>query len=195
MGWMMSPNGWRRPQRGSDSMPFALDNGLFHQFGEPQKGMKALPPFYAMMRKCLALGTVPLFVVAPDVPYDGAASLPLSQKHAGHIAAEFPEFPIALAVQDGMAFDALDDERFDAVFVAGSTGWKWATAQRWVGEAHARGMWAHVARVNTKRRVRQCIDFGADSCDGSGIFRGDKIQLGGVLEAITEQHLFLNRRP
>jgi len=188
MGWCMSPAGWRRPDRGGERMPFALDNGLYHPPDSPPKGMKALPPFYRMLDKCLAGGFSPLFVVAPDVPYNGDATRALSRKHARHIREHGYTGRIALAVQDGMTPDDLDG--FDAVFVAGSTEWKWRTAPEWCDEAHARGLWAHVARVNTIRRVRLCVDMHADSADGTGIWRGDRAQLGGVLRALVEPHLF-----
>lgn len=151
--------------------------------------MKALPPFYAMVRRTVAEGWEPLFVTVPDVPYDGAASRLFSAKHRRHLRDEFPPMRLAVAVQDGMTPDDLDG--YDAVFVAGSTEWKWATAAGWCAEAHARGMWAHVARVNTRRRIRQCVDMGADSADGTGIWRGDRQQLRGVMESLTEGHLFI----
>lgn len=149
--------------------------------------MKALPSFYAMVRRCQQEGALPLFVVVPDVPYNGERSRVLSAKHR-HVLRYETDSPLAVAVQDGMTPDDLDG--YDAVFVAGSTEWKWSTAAMWCQEAKARGMWAHVARVNTIRRVRYCIDIEADSADGTGIWRGDRKQLGGVLQALTEGRLF-----
>ena len=35
----------------------------------------------------------------------------------------------------------------------------------------------HVGRVNTERRLWQCARLGAESCDGTGFFRGDPVQL------------------
>jgi hypothetical protein len=184
MGWMMSPSYFRQPLRDGNTMPFALDNGLFHAPDAPPKGMRVLPDFYRMIEKCEHR---PLFVTAPDVPYDMSRSRGLSEKHARHIRS-LVDWPVAIAVQDGATPDDLTG--YDAVFVAGSTAWKWSTAQMWCDEAHKRGMWAHVARVNTKARVRLCQDFGADSVDGSGIFRGDKEQLRGVLDALVQPGLF-----
>ena len=189
MAWMFSPaGGWRNTERDGDTMPYALDNGLYHAPNERPKGMSALPPFYAMLSRAVASVNQPIFVVAPDKPYDGSATRVLSAKHRRHIRERGYGGRIALAVQDGMTPDDLDG--YGAVFVAGSTDWKWATAAEWVAEAHARGMWAHVARVNTIRRVRQCVDMHADSADGTGIWRGDRKQLAGVLEALAERHLF-----
>lgn len=179
-----------------ERMPFALDNGLYHPPDAPPKGMAALPPFYAMLRRCRGAGFQPLFVVVPDVPYDGEATRTLSRKHARHIAEDVSaDWRLALAVQDGMTPDDLDEMRdgqrvYGAAFVAGSTEWKLCTMQQWCDEARARGMWAHVARVNTAHRVRLAQDAGADSVDGTGIFRGEKNQLAGVLRAIVQPGLF-----
>ena len=193
LGWCMSPAGFRRPVKaGHDPMPFALDNGLFHPQNEPPRPQSAIEDFYAMLTKCRAGNWMPIFAVAPDVPYDGDRSIELSRKHARHMHQDWPGLPIALAVQDGMDRCVLDGP-WSAVFVGGSTAWKWSTMAEWVSEAHARGMWAHVARVNTKHQIRRCIDAGADSSDGTGMFRGDKTQIRGILESLVEGHLFLDR--
>ena len=75
-------------------------------------------------------------------------------------------------------------------FLAGSTEFKWSNMPRFTLAAHGRGMWMHVARVNTIGKVRRCVDEGVDSADGTGIWRGDRTQLAGVLEALVERPLF-----
>lgn len=194
LGWMMSPAGWMRPVRGDRQMPYALDNGLYHPFGTEPRPASAIGHFYGMLAKA-AEHHEPLFAVAPDVPYDGAATLDRSVRHASIMRELGYGGRIALAVQDGMTPDVLDDDRWQAVFIAGSTAWKWETMASWVDAAKARGMWAHVARVNTQRRIRQCMDAGADSADGTGIFRGDKVQLATVLSALRERVLFAGATP
>lgn len=77
-------------------------------------------------------------------------------------------FDAAFAVQDGM--DPADVPPDAAVvFVGGSTVWKWRTLRMWC-ESFKR---VHVGRVNSYRRLCQCHDAGAESCDGTGWFRGD----------------------
>lgn len=181
MGWMLSPaSGYKHPR----FLSWALDNGLYHAPDAEPKGMKALPPFYAMLDKVADLG--PLFVVAPDVPYDMAASRVLSTKHARIIRAEY-DVPVAIALQDGATPDDLDG--YDWAFVAGSTQWKWDTAHLWADRCRERGMRCHIARVNTWSRIYRCIDIGADSADGSGIWRGDQHQLATVLHALVQPTL------
>jgi hypothetical protein len=131
LGWIMSPDGWRSPVRGQQSMPFALDNGLYHPPDAPAKGMKALPPFYRMLSRPMA--NQALFVVVPDQPYDAERTRKLYRKHQRHVRTSIPGVPVAMAVQDGMVPDDLDMiEPPGAVFIAGSTEWKWRTAEDWV---------------------------------------------------------------
>jgi hypothetical protein len=192
LGWMISVSGgWRNPNRNGKSIPFALDNGQYHAPDQPPKGMKLFPPFYEMVKRCIRESLDPLFIVAPDVPYHGDRTRELSRKHRRHLREYGWQGRIAIAVQDGMGPDDLDG--YQAVFVGGSTEWKWRTAEMWCSEARARGMWSHVARVNTRGRIRHCIDIGADSADGTGIWRGDRAQLSGVLQALCEGHLFIKK--
>ena len=164
---------------------------MYFPFGGEPKGGKDIAAFYEMLGKCVRLAFSPLFVVVPDRPYDAETTKAMAKEHAPAMRTLGYAGPLALAVQDGMTEQ--DTEEFDAVFVAGSTDWKWNTAERWANWCRATGKWCHIARVNTIRRVRQCVDMGAHSADGTGIFRGDRNQLAGVLEALSEGHLFLDR--
>lgn len=189
LGWMLSPSaGYKAVPAG---LPYAIDNGLYHPQHEPAKGMKALPPFYRLVRRCLAAGHAPMFVVVPDVPYDMARSRILSKKHRRHLLEWFPDLPLAIALQDGATDDDLDG--YDWCFVGGSTDWKWRTCEHWCAAANERGMRCHIARVNTANRINHCIDIGADSADGTGIWRGDRKQLAGVLAALTQVGLWNQR--
>lgn len=189
LGWMMSPDGWRKPVRDGYQMPYALDNGLYHPFGQPAKPPSAIGHFYGLLAKAAEYHT-PLFAVAPDVPYHGHDSLKRSIIHIGFMRELGYGGDIALAVQDGMSFDVIDDDRWGAVFIGGSTDWKWSTMEEWSQRGRQLGKWVHVARVNTQDRIRQCVDAGVDSADGTGIFRGDQHQLRSVLDALREVPMF-----
>lgn len=56
-----------------------------------------------------------------------------------------------------------------ALFIGGSTKFKESPlSQSLIGMAKARGIWAHVGRVNGKRRYEMMLKAGADSIDGTG---------------------------
>lgn len=193
MGWMLSPaSGFKRPVRCGIHMPFAIDNGMYYPHGGTPKGQADLEAFYRFIERCSSYN--PLFVAVPDAPYDGAKTRRMYQEHESLVRRAMPGVRVAMCVQDGMDESDLDAiTPPGAVFVGGSTAWKWSTMPRWVEAAQRRGFHAHVARVNTISRVRQCVDAGADTSDGTGIWRGDRKQLAGVLEALSERHLFLGR--
>jgi len=197
MGWMFSPaGGYRNTVRDGVVMPYAVDNGMFYPFGGEPKGMKDIETFYTFLRRVKESGTTPLFVTVVDAPYDAARTRELYPKHQRHLREIWPGMRAAMAVQDGMTFADLDMiEGPGCVFIGGSTEWKWKTMRGWVEEAKRRGLWSHVARVNTIKRIRQCVDAEAETSDGTGIWRGDKKQLRGVLDGLTEGHLFLRREP
>lgn len=184
LGWLLSPAGFARPVRGDRLVPFACDNGMYHAPGAEPKGMKALVPFYAMLKRVRDEGWTPAWVTAPDVPYKGAESLALSLKHEATMRYEWPDCPVALAVQDGMAWDVLDAAPWRCCFIAGSDRWKDATLRRWTAEAHARGMLAHVARVNCYRRAVAVREAGADSADGTSWGRGRRKQIEDLLRGL-----------
>lgn len=186
---MFSPGDLRNPMRDGLQMPYALDNGLFRPFGDPPARETDRLRIYASLARVVADGWhIPLFAVVPDVPYDGVTSRQVSTWHLDRLRDLFPTIPLAVAVQDGMVADDL--EGYQWCFVAGSTEWKLRTLLTWVNESHARKMQCHVARVNTRKRFMMVRDAGADSCDGTGIWRGDRNQKAGLLRDLIQPMLF-----
>ena len=53
------------------------------------------------------------------------------------------------------------------IFLGGTTDWKLRTMMHWGKLAAEMRCYFHVGRVNTRRRIRMCIEAGADSCDGT----------------------------
>lgn len=55
-----------------------------------------------------------------------------------------------------------------ALFVGGDTRWKTGhESGALVSEAKRRGLWAHVGRVNSERRLQVAASMGCDSADGT----------------------------
>lgn len=118
-----------------------------------------------------------LFVAAPDVVGDAAATLALFPHWRSVIEAH--DFPVAVVAQDGQETLPLPGNA-NWLFLAGSDAWRGRHGPALIAQARALGYWGvHVGRVNSARRVQACVALGADSCDGTylrfnGVDRGLK---------------------
>lgn len=162
-GWrlMVSARGVLR----SEGFPYALDNGAWTAF---QKGEAFDIP--AFERAYTLLGDGADFVIAPDVVASAEASLALTREWLPRLDAARL---VLVSVQDGMRFGDVADlvSPRVGVFMGGSTEWKLANVVRWGRWCRDHGVYYHVGRVNTVRRIRLCHDAGADSFDGSSVSR------------------------
>jgi hypothetical protein len=109
----------------------------------------------------------PQWIVLPDIVAGGLKSLELSLRYQNRCLAIAPL--VLIAVQDGMRPADLEPlvGRNVGVFLGGSTGWKLDTMADWGSFCAERGIYYHVARVNTERRIWMAVAAGADSVDGS----------------------------
>jgi hypothetical protein len=82
---------------------------------------------------------------------------------------------LLLPVQDGMTPEhvgpVLREFPNVGIFLGGSTEWKLREMYGWGMVAHAYGRHYHIARVNTRRRIRLAEEAGADSFDGTSATR------------------------
>jgi hypothetical protein len=164
MGWLQSPNCWKNILPFAD---YALDNGAFTGFDETK--------FLKMI--CLAQKSKPpLWIVVPDVVGDKDATLKLWGQWEPRLRPL--GWPLAMAMQDGMT---PDDFRGDIAFIGGTTRWKWRNLGIWKDVPRF-----HVGRVNTERHLWQAHDAGAESCDGSGWFRGGEERMAGLLNYLEK---------
>lgn len=159
--WLVVPGDGKRGQL--YGMPFAIDNGAWRCFTAGTPWDEAA--FVATVHQH---GSRADWIALPDIVAAGAASLERSSAWLPRLRA-ICGAPLLLPVQDGMA-DA-DIVPFAqagvGVFLGGSTEWKLANALRWGRFARAHGVYYHIARVNTARRIRLCAAAGADSIDGT----------------------------
>ncbi len=150
---------------------YAADNSAFAFFNE----MKYL----AMLGRWQGVEPGPLWVTAPDVVGDAAATLALFDVWEPLLHAR--GFRVALVGQDGLETMRCPWERMEAFFVGGSTEWKLSEAAfRLCREAKLRGKLVHVGRVNSARRMEMAARMGADTIDGSGYSRWKKLIAPGV---------------
>lgn len=173
IGWLLSPDGWRTPH---DFMPYALDNGAYARWDEAA--------FLDMIRNCAAQVALreiepPRWVIAPDVVGNRIATLERWLEWAPRLRAF--GWPLAFAVQDGMKQSDVPKDA-EVVFVGGTTTWKWATVRDWCRHNQR----VHVGRVNGYSDLWYCDMAGVESCDGTGWFRGDKVQFVGLVQYLIE---------
>jgi hypothetical protein len=148
---------------------YGLDNGCFS--GQLPRAWRRLVKQAHEVR--------PLWITLPDVVGDARRTLELFE----HFEREVVGLPKALVLQDGIENLSIPWDRIDAVFVGGSTEFKYsATARAAAVAARMLGKWVHVGRVNTADRVRFWMGL-ADSIDGSGISRYDHM-LRNVVDEI-----------
>ena len=170
LGRLLHPLDTSRVQDSLDAgLPLAADNRAFVGFEADR--------FRAMLDKVAGLPL--LFATAPDVVGDAAATDALWEEWA----------PVVLAAGLTPAYVAQDGYRglppeAGALFVGGSTEFKLGPdGERAVRDAKRRGLWVHVGRVNTMRRLSYCKVIGADSVDGTQWSRFTSIYLAGGLAA------------
>ncbi len=138
---------------------FAIDNGVFSGKFDETRFLAWLAKLRPYQERCL-------FVVAPDVVGDHAATLARYAEWYPRLRAE--GWPVAFAAQDGSEAGPLPE--CQAVFIGGSTEWKLsAAALAVIRRAQERGVWTHVGRVNTQRRIRHFQLAGVHSVDGTAI--------------------------
>lgn len=134
---------------------WAADNGAYSGFDADA--------FLTMLERLNPTGC--RFVAAPDVVGDHDATLSLWWRWASLILSY--GFPPAFVAQDGAR---RLPRGVAALFVGGTTEWKLSNhARRLVEDAKDRGLWTHMGRVNSHRRLRLARSWGVDSVDGSAL--------------------------
>jgi hypothetical protein len=115
-----------------------------------------------------------LFAVAPDVYPEARATLERSSQYFGLIREL--GFPAALVAQDGAESLDLPWDDFDCLFIGGERRtpsyleWKVGPqAEALCHEARRRGLWVHMGRVNSLRRLKRARQMGCLSVDGTFI--------------------------
>lgn len=144
-------------------MPYALDNDAFQCFTKKKEWNEAA--WIEMLKLAKLTRQRPLFCIVPDVVCDREKTLESWEKYSPVVIRY--GWPLAFAVQNGM--DERDvPKNADIVFIGGDTEWKWSTLPEWCRLFKR----VHVGRVNEIRRLWTCEDYGVESVDGSGWFRG-----------------------
>lgn len=172
LGHLHSVDSAREPKI---SVPWALDNGVFGAWQAKREWNEE--PFYKYLETYSAWK--PMWAVVPDSVGNKDETLHMWDLH--HQAVSAFGVPLAFAVQDGMT-PADVPKIADVIFVGGTTSWKWRNLKTWTKNFPR----VHVGRVNTYRLLWMAHEAGAESCDGTGWFRGCKEQIEGLHQYLKE---------
>jgi hypothetical protein len=154
--------------------PWCADNGCFG------KGYPGEAAWFVWLEGMASTADTCLFAVAPDVVGDAAATLERSAPWLPRIRAL--GYKAAFVAQDGLEDLVVPWDEFDVLFIGGSTEWKLGPHARAIArEAKARGKWLHMGRVNSQRRFAYARAIGCDSCDGTYLTFGPRVNLPDVL--------------
>ena len=174
VGHLHSPRPGRSPAGPFEFLPYALDNGAFAAGDKWDESLWIKMLDWARMN-----AQQPIWALVPDVVGDRIGTLRKWDTYAPR-AARYG-WPLAFAVQDGMLPGDVPPDA-QVVFVGGSTEWKWRNAAMWCKVFRR----VHIGRVNTYRRLWECHNAGAESCDGTGWFRGWHGDPQGLLRYLEE---------
>lgn len=170
---MITPRMGQQPPAGQ---PWAADNGRYASPGDYTDAgfLSWLASLDEHRPRCL-------FAVAPDTFGDAAATLRDSLPLLPHIRAA--GYPAALVAQPWLRPEQVPWGAIDALFVGGPD--RWQQSHHLVGlvaEAKARGLWVHMGRVNSKRRVQYAASIGCDSVDGTYLRFDPAMTMGNPAE-------------
>jgi hypothetical protein len=153
-------------------IPWALDNGCFTTNWNETKWVNTLGK-YEGVSDCL-------FAVVPDVVCDSDATDERWARYSPVVKAH--GYAAAYVTQNGCTAIPSDA---DVVFTGGDNEWKMSDeAQQFVAEAKDRGLWTHMGRVNSLRRLRFAAAHGYDSVDGTFLAFGPDTNLPRLLRML-----------
>jgi len=165
--------------------PWASDCDALSRHGYSEEA------YLTHLERIVAYRSTCLFIVVPDVPGDGEATLSCFEC-SGDLFAQMG-YPLAYCLQDGCEdFDL--PLGADVAFLGGTDPWRKAWGAKMLGRARTEGLRTHVGRVNSKRRMQALRFTAADTVDGTyisfvGVERGVK-DVNGWLAAANAPALF-----
>lgn len=166
LGQMITPNTGNKLV---DGATWALDNGCFTATWCPRRWAATLDR-HQHQPGCL-------FAVAPDVVGDAEATHDMWARWWP--AAMRRGYRTAYVAQNGIRFLPAG---IQAVFIGGDDTFKLGPEGRKViAAAHRLGLWIHMGRVNSYRRLRYAADLGVHSVDGTYLAYGPSQNLPTLL--------------
>ena len=180
-GCITAPERWGiRPI--DEGRTWCCDNGAYSGRFDPDKFLKTLERLAPHASTCK-------FVAAPDVIQDATGTLERWREWA--LIIHFFGLPAALVAHNGMTPNDLPADA-DAFFIGGSDEWRDSESTHdLIRAAKDRGLWIHVGRVNSNKRIRYWRLLGADSSDGThSAFAGLQRTTTLFNQSLSERALF-----
>lgn len=163
--------GTRRPPGPFDYIPYALDNNRYIATTTGEEWDEKA--YVETVERYTGHKLKPMWILVPDVVGDRDATLREWDVWAPRL--EQYGVQLAMACQDGMTPE--DVPEGIVAFLGGTTEWKRRNISVFCNAIDR----VHVGRINTEAWLWVAHKSGAESVDGTGFFRGDQQQLGGLL--------------
>jgi len=158
LGFLITPNMGNKAPR---PQHWGADSGLFSTKGAREFNQAKYLTWLSTRDRSNCL-----FAPAPDVYADWDATLKASRPVLPEIRRR--GFKAALILQDGATPETVPWGEFDVLFIGGTTEFKLSTeAARIARQAHDRGVWVHMGRVNSYKRLAYAASIECDSADGT----------------------------
>jgi len=160
-----------------NGVTWALDNNCFTKNFNFKSWIRALERYQIYQDTCL-------FVLAPDIVGDKDATLFLYKQYHTIIKEDFG-YPVALAIQDGMTKDDIYWEDIDAIFIGGTTEYKFGNdAEQILKHALDNNIHTHVGRVNSRKRVLRF--WFVDTVDGTTPIYEPNVKIPMLARAVRD---------
>lgn len=186
VGHLLSPRAWNSLRAiTATGRKWAADNDAFSGFDQ-ERYWRLIIAISKADRSNL------LWVTLPDVV--GNAQETVNLWFEWRLQLDHLGLPAAFVAQDGIESipDQVPWSEIACLFIGGSTAWKLGPHAEWFAtEAKARGLWVHMGRVNTARRIRHAIEIGCDSIDGRSFSAWPDIKQPWAISKIRD----LQRQP
>lgn len=146
------------------ALPWACDNAAFSRPDDHKFWNMTIDTWMMLQHH------PPMWIAAPDIVGDHRATRCLFDAWVANWEYEigYVPFPLAFVLQNGCAECEVPWEQIEAVFIGGDDRFKLRQCSELITAAKHRGKSVHIGRVNSLRRLRYCIDIGADTVDGTG---------------------------
>lgn len=185
LGRLVSPRHYSRARDTDQVMVWAADNDAYAAWSE-DRYLRMVEAIHQSNKRRL------LFVTLPDSVGDWHTTRDLWDRYVDVTDG----LPRAYVIQDGQRADAMPWDDMAALFIGGSTVYKLSPdAAELAAEAKRRGLWVHMGRVNSRRRIRYAKAIGCDSSDGTKASMYTDVHLPWMLDhasAPAQGALFLD---